>query len=178
MDNAAAAQATQTTVAKHGYPHPQLSPHFALNEFTVSQTAGRAGLRVVDYVTEAVFYNLQALCFDVLEPVRAALGVPVTISSGFRPPVLNALVRGSAPASAHTWGGAADIVVPGMKPADVANTIAALPCMVHVDQLIIEYGQWVHIGLARMGRPRQQRLRAGYSRATGAPVYAPVYGVF
>jgi zinc D-Ala-D-Ala carboxypeptidase len=143
------------------YPDQRLSPHFTLNEFTVSQTAARLGIKVVEFVTPQIYNNIQRLCLDVLEPVRTAFDCPVIVSSGFRPQILNSQIRGSAEKSGHKDGLAADIIIPGVAPSVVAQRIAKLPCFAHIDQLIIEYDQWLHVAIAPLGdKPRRQRLRA------------------
>lgn len=142
----------------------RLSAHFELAEFTRSQTAARQGIAMDP--PEAVQANLARLCALVLEPLRLALG-PVFVSSGFRPPELNRLVGGS-PRSAHVDGRAADIAVPGMSPAAVAEWLVAsgLP----FDQIIHEFGQWVHVAVAPEGaEPRREALTA--RREAGRTVY-------
>lgn len=142
----------------------RLSPHFSLSEFIRSQVAARQGIAMEP--PEAVRANLARLCALVLEPLRLALG-PVFVSSGFRPPELNRLVGGSA-RSAHVDGRAADIEVPGMPPVEVAAWLVAsgLP----FDQVIHEFGQWVHVAVAPEGaEPRREALTA--RREAGRTVY-------
>ena len=55
----------------------------------------------------------------VLQSIRSRFGAAVTINSGYRTPQYNAKVGGVAH-SQHCYGTAADIVVKGQKPADVA----------------------------------------------------------
>ena len=55
-----------------------------------------------------------------LQSLRSALGRPVYITSGYRNPQHNARV-GGAPDSLHLKGMAADIVVRGMHPEDLAQ---------------------------------------------------------
>lgn len=59
-----------------------LSPHFALHEFTKSDTAERNGINNNPGPTE--IENLQRLCLTILEPVRRHFESPVIIRSGFR----------------------------------------------------------------------------------------------
>lgn len=58
----------------------------------------------------------------MLEEVRNHFNVPVTINSGYRTVAYNAQVGGSK-TSYHTYGMAADIVVKGVKPEDVAQYV-------------------------------------------------------
>jgi len=144
----------------------QLSPHFSLSEFTRSQTAARHGLIIE--TPESIRLELTRLCFLVLEPLRKAFG-PVVVTSGYRPPELNRLIGGSD-TSAHQYGRAADIVVPGRTPQAVAEWLASRP--LPFDQVILEYYQWVHVSIAEQDhRPRRQALTA--MRVDGRTVYLP-----
>lgn len=143
---------------------PQLSQHFHLDEFTVSQEATRRGLD--NTPTPPAMRGLLRLA-ALLEDVRVLLGEqPISISSGYRSPAVNKAVGGS-PKSAHLAGLAADFVCPGYgTPLQVCQEIAGSG--IAFDQLIYE-GTWVHIGLAPVGAvPRREVLTARFLR--GAPV--------
>jgi len=132
-----------------------LSQHFTLEELTFSQTAARQGIN--NTASPDIIANLRILAAK-LEEVRAFLGeVPLIISSGYRGPALNAAVKGSL-TSAHMNGLAADFTAPSYG--DVLNVAQAIANSgIVFDQLIHEYGTWVHIGLERPGTvPRQQLL--------------------
>ena len=86
----------------------QLTPHFKLYEFTRSGVAADHDLSNCPNAAQTA--ALEALCQNVLEPLRHRFG-PIVISSGFRSPAVNRLIPGAAPASQHTKGEAADIVV-------------------------------------------------------------------
>jgi len=86
-----------------------LTPHFKLSEFINSPTAKARGID--NTPTVAIVNNLKLLCIHVLEPLRQAMGVPITISSGYRCPALNKAVRGKDK-SKHLTGHAADIHLP------------------------------------------------------------------
>lgn len=139
-----------------------LTEHFTLEELVASQVAARR--RIDNRPAPAVVENLRRVA-GVLEQVRAAVGKPITISSGYRCPPLNTAV-GGARESAHLQGLAADINVPGMAPKDLARAIIATG--IQFDQLIYE-GTWVHIGLAT-GKLRNQVLTATF--APGGVVYS------
>ncbi|WP_051294830.1 D-Ala-D-Ala carboxypeptidase family metallohydrolase [Maridesulfovibrio bastinii] len=144
-----------------------LSDNFTLHEFTRSQTAARLGKRVTIDLTSLEYANLVTLCKEVLQPLRGLLYRPITITSGYRPAWLNEAVGGSDH-SAHLEGRAADIVISGMTPRDVAFHLAhsGLP----FDQCIVEFGQWVHISIAKPGEePRRQVLTA--SKRGNATIY-------
>ncbi len=90
---------------------------------------------------------------------------PVIILSGYRSPDVNRLVGGSK-TSAHMRGLAADIRVDGMSCMDLAHFITQnFPSF---DQVILEFGQWVHVGLAE-SNPRGQILTA--KKVNGRTVY-------
>lgn len=145
----------------------QLSKNFHLSELTVSQTAARHGLNNKPNVQAQK--NLDRLCDTVLQPLRDALGQPIIVTSGYRSPEVNRRVGGSA-TSAHCYGCAADIHVPGMSSIELMKKIHSLK--LPVDQVIEEFGQWVHVGIAIPGnKPRYQYLNARY--VGGQAVYSP-----
>lgn len=79
--------------------------NFRLSEFIKSQTAKTLGLsNIPDW--ESV-ENLNKLVDAVLQPLRDHFGVPLYISSGFRCPALNRVIKG-ATNSKHMYGQAAD----------------------------------------------------------------------
>lgn len=140
-----------------GMPRNQLTRNFYLDEFQRSQTATRHGIAIEIVEGGPVYSNLRHLCVRILQPLRDALG-PVHIDSGYRPPRVNRLVGGDD-TSQHLYGLASDILVPGHSPLEVACWIRDY---LHTyDQLIHEYGQWVHVSIAARGRtPRMQCLTA------------------
>jgi hypothetical protein len=143
----------------------QLSEHFELAEFLVSETAARRG--ITNEPTPEVIDNLRRLCQLVLEPLRVKLAHPVVITSGYRSLALNRTVGGS-PTSHHMQGRAADLIVPGMTPLAVcqaANQLK-LPCV----QIIHEFGRWAHLSVAATNE-RTQLLTA--KLAQGKTVYEP-----
>lgn len=149
----------------------QLTPHFALNEFTRSQTATRRGIPNNPGPNEIA--ALKRLCEQVLEPVRAHFGKPVRISSGYRSPRLNAAIGGAA-SSQHRLGEAADFEIPGIANPEVCFWMEK---NLNYDQLILEMytpGQpnsgWIHVSY-RAGRLRNQELTAARGR-WGRTVYS------
>jgi len=56
-----------------------------------------------------------------LQQMRDMIGGPIRITSGYRAPEYNETLSGAAPNSRHTTGEAADIVVDGMSPQQVAQ---------------------------------------------------------
>lgn len=132
-----------------------LSPHFSLAELTGSQVATRQGID--NTPVPAIIANLTRLAM-LLEQVRALVGAPITISSGYRSPALNKAV-GGASNSAHVLGLAADISTNKLAPKALAMLIRQSGIL--FDQLIYE-GTWVHIGLSA-GAPRRQVLTAKFA---------------
>lgn len=123
-----------------------LTKDFTLEEFLRSQEAARMGR---DIIADApTIENLKRLCVLILQPLRDELGRSIHVSSGYRPAWLNTLI-GGAPTSAHQFGCAADIEVAGMSPLAVCRTVERLK--LPTDQVIYEFGQWCHVGIARTG---------------------------
>jgi len=81
-----------------------LTPHFSLEEFTLSSTA--LALRIENTPEPAHRANLQKLA-ERMEEVRALFDVVIEITSGYRNPQVNHAV-GGVPNSAHALGLAAD----------------------------------------------------------------------
>jgi hypothetical protein len=121
----------------------RLSKNFTLEEFLVSQTAVRHGIDMTP--PPEVVANLTRLCETVLQPLREAVNASIFISSGYRPEDLNSLIGGSR-TSQHRFGNAADISVAGWPPLEVAQLIVKLE--LPYDQVIHEFGRWVHVGIA------------------------------
>jgi len=136
----------------------RLSPNFSLSELTNSATAAAQGLPNTPDI-EALA-NLSRLATTVLEPVRALLGVPCSVTSGYRSPAVNAAIpEVGATHSAHQDGRAADIVPKGVS-LDVAfDKIRASD--IPYDQCIKE-SLCLHLSIAREGEaPRGQTLVRG-----------------
>lgn len=135
----------------------RLTKNFTLGEFTRSTTAEIHNITVEVEQDSVVHMNLKRLCVVVLQPLRNALG-PVQITSGYRPPELNHLISGSA-TSQHMYGLAGDIQVKGYSPQEVAEWIR--DNIEDYDQLIHEFGGWVHVSVAPEDRdPRRSCLTA------------------
>ncbi|MFW2439105.1 MAG: D-Ala-D-Ala carboxypeptidase family metallohydrolase [Arenicellales bacterium] len=135
----------------------RLSRNFILSEFTTSQIAARRGID--NSPGREVIDNLHNLAID-LEVVREQVlgGSPVIISSGYRSPKLNVAADGSNK-SDHTRGYAADFICPSFgTPRDVFEAIRHSG--IEFDQLIFEFGYWVHLSFAP--RLRQQVLIASF----------------
>ena len=134
----------------------QLTPHFSLEEFTDSQTAARRGIDNMPSKESQERKNLLRTA-NVLEEVRAILGHPVLVSSGYRNQWLNSAVGGSK-TSAHVHGLAVDFTCPGFgSPKAICKKLEPHMKDLGIDQLIHEYNTWVHLGLRALA-PRHQCL--------------------
>jgi hypothetical protein len=124
----------------------QLTENFSLHELTKSETALR--LNLDNTPDEDTIDSLRLLAQRVLQPVRDHYGMGVKVNSGYRSPESNAAVGGSK-TSDHCKGQAADIEIPSVPNAELAQWI-----MYNLDytQLILEFytpgipdSGWVHV---------------------------------
>lgn len=140
----------------------RLSPNFELEEFTFSQTAVRHD---VDNTPPSEIVARLVKVAHGMELVRSYLGNrPVRISSGFRCDELNALVGGSKN-SAHVQGWACDFTVKGLSTEEVVREIKL--SSLQFDQVLEEFGQWVHISFD----PRNRRQVLRVKKVGGKTVY-------
>ena len=127
----------------------QLSQNFALSDLIRSETAEAEGID--NTPPPGIVENLKRLAAG-LEAVRALLGAPLEISSGYRCAALNEAVGGSG-TSQHLQGLAADFACPGFgTPLEVADAIRRSG--LEFDQCILEYGRWVHLSFSDAPRRR------------------------
>lgn len=149
----------------------KLTNNFSLAEMTKSDTALR--LDMDNTPGDEEIANLQALCENVLQVVRDAYGVGVKVNSGFRHPDVNAAVGGSK-TSDHCKGMAADIEIPGVANADLAEWIVE---NLEFRQVILEFytpgipdSGWVHVSY-NPNDNKKQVLTA--MKENGKTVYKP-----
>ena len=130
------------------------SRHFTLAELTKSDVATKK--KIPNEPDEEVTSNLMALIYNILEPARTRLGVPIIVTSGYRCEKLNKAVGGVAN-SQHIKGQAADLVC--TKRADKLALFDILATM-DVDQLLFETNkagtQWVHVSYNPEGNNRHK----------------------
>jgi hypothetical protein len=132
----------------------QLTEHFTLEEMIASDTADACDIdntpppEVVDELRKTA---------ELLEKVRSALGdVPVTVTSGYRCEDLNDEVGGVAN-SQHMTGQAADFIAPDFgTPDEIYDALQNANPPIPYDQLIREYGDWVHI--SQSDDPRDEEV--------------------
>lgn len=145
----------------------RLSPHFTLAELTVSAAAARLSLD--NSPTPAVLAVLRQTAQD-MERVRSLLGNrPILVTSGYRSDAVNRAVGGSA-TSAHRTGHAVDFTCPSFGSAQkVAHFLAQNLPRDSYDQIIDEFGSWVHIGFGPGKRGQTLTAR----KVAGRTVYTP-----
>lgn len=86
----------------------RLSPHFKVKEFHSKHDP-----------TDVVKVDERLL--TLLERIRAHVGKPVHVNSGYRSPEYNATLKNASPRSQHCNGKAADIWVEGVTPKQIAE---------------------------------------------------------
>jgi hypothetical protein len=129
--------------------------HFTLAEFVKSSTADKLGIK--NDPTFEHQKNIHALVENVLDPLRELVGYPIKINSGYRSKALNTAVKGSA-TSQHCLGQAADIICPKLTAEKLYQLIK--DSGLDFDQLIQEFGMWVHVSYSAFKDNRMQCLRA------------------
>ena len=98
----------------------------------------------------------------------------INVSSGYRCSALNSHPSiGGSNTSAHVQALAVDITFAGMKPYDLAKFIAE-NC-VDYDQIIHEFGRWVHVGLSAQGVVPRHELLTAIKRKNTAGILKTVY---
>ena len=146
-----------------------LSKNFTMAEFTKSDTATKLG---IDNTPKGEHLEAAKKLFEnIVQKVRDHFG-PTVLNSGYRCPELNEAVRGSK-TSQHCQGEAADIEVPGVPNADVAQWVVD-NC--DFDQVILEFytpgipdSGWVHVSYNSDGPNRKSVLTA--MKENGKTVY-------
>lgn len=126
-----------------------MAEFFTKSELTRSDTARIRGID--NTPTPEASDALDALMWNVLDPIRRMWGKPIIVNSGYRCPKLNAAIGGSA-TSQHMKGEAADITAGDpTKNKELFDMIAqsAIP----FDQLIDEKNyRWIHVSYRPNGR--------------------------
>jgi hypothetical protein len=144
----------------------KLSEHVTRSEFERSDTAIKLGIN--NAMNEAQLKSAKALCENVFEPIRAKVGKPIRINSGFRSAALNKRI-GGASSSQHCKGEAMDL--------DLTSRELFIWILKNVefDQAIYEFGDdknaaWFHLSY-RQGNNRKQALKA--IKVSGGTQYIP-----
>jgi len=138
---------------------------FSVAELCVSDKHPK--LVVVPKQGTAEHTNIVNLIVNLLDPVRAAVGKPITVTSGYRAPVLNKAVGGSS-TSNHLRGCAADCVTGNKSTDNMLMVKALLNLELDYDECIIEgasfnskgeivSAKWIHLAY-RKGANRRKLL--------------------
>jgi hypothetical protein len=129
------------------------SPYFSLAELTKTSTG------LPNQPNAAELDNLRYLCRQLLDPLRAALGEPLVINSGFRSEAVNRAVGGSS-SSDHRLGLAADVSI-ASQPDSRSRARVILATLrrynLPFDQIIWytpDQSSHVHLGIRRSGNRR------------------------
>ena len=139
----------------------QLTEHFALEEFTASETAHALG---IDNTPPPEHLDHLKVLAASMEQVRALFGAAIVVSSGYRNPKVNAAVGGVAN-SDHAIGYACDFHVAGLSDMAAAQRIAA--SALKWDQLIWEKGRCVHYSI----NPRMRQMVLSQPGGPGSPTH-------
>jgi len=140
-----------------------LSAHVTLAEFQDSSTATTHGIN--NKMNESQIASAKLLCENVFEPLRIHLNTPIKISSGYRSPQLNKMIKGSL-SSQHCKGEAMDLQIG-------AKGFNFIKDKLEFDQLIWEFGNdenpsWVHVSFS--SKNRKQVLKA--TKKNGKTIYS------
>lgn len=118
-----------------------LSKYFTYEEATYSDTAARLGIENKPNDTQLSNMIDAAKKLDLL---REKVG-PIQVTSWLRTPALNASIPGSSSTSHHTLGWAIDCKCNTMDVLKFCQTAKLLYLPLGFDQIIHEYGRWMHI---------------------------------
>lgn len=134
-----------------------LTEHYLLGEMLRTDSRDPGILAAQEDPPAPIYDHLLTLCRDLLEPdVHAVIG-RTRVNSGYRSPTLNASIPGTARTSLHMLGLAADLVPLDMPLVDAYEAIVARrPAL--LDQLILEFGRWIHVGAPRPGTAARHQL--------------------
>jgi hypothetical protein len=139
----------------------QLSEHFTLEEFIRSDAAKK--LKDDNKPTAEHLKNLKHTAAG-FEQVRALLGGPIHITSGYRNPAVNKAVKGT-PTSAHPMGFAGDFRHGTLTPLECARRLRDSD--IKFDQVILETSRGVvHISFD----PRYRQMVGEQKGAAGTDI--------
>lgn len=136
----------------------KLSKDFMLYEFLDSETATQNNIVEQWSPPIGVVENLRALCDNLLQPLRDALGESISISSGWRCIRLN-IKLGGAGDSWHLSGRAADTNC-ASGPQAIIDKVKGLnlPFDQMIDEMDHKGHRWVHLSFD-LYKNRHQMLR-------------------
>ncbi len=119
---------------------------------------------------EEIMKNVRQVAESIMQPLRNYLGKPITVTSWYRSPQLNAKVGGSK-SSSHMVGEAVDF-----QCNDLLEAFDFIRTNLLFDQLIWEVKgnkRWIHVSYRRLGKNRNQVLVAQWNKQQGKFNYVP-----
>lgn len=140
-----------------------LSKYISRQEFERSTIAVRNGL--ANQLHGDLLDNAKHLCRTVIDAIRDYYKAPVFVTSGYRSETVNRLAGGSVN-SQHVKGEAIDFTVKGVSVKKVFGDIISGDIKgndgkpLQYDQVIDEFGSWIHISYKAFRTNRNEALRA------------------
>ena len=141
-----------------------LTANFSLDEFLVSETADRHGIK--NTPTAAALARIKAVTAPGMQIIRDLVGRAIVMTNAYRNPQVNALV-GGVPTSAHPKGYATDSRAAGLSAFGYASLIRDAmrpsgPLHGKIDQLILESSRnIVHVSFDPKARGQVLTQKAG-----------------
>lgn len=144
----------------------QLSKSFTLEEAVFSETAARKG---IDNSPSSDIIENMKLAAGRLQLFRDDLNQPILVNSWYRCRELNEAIPGSAKTSAHITGWAIDCKVAGLTPHQVCKLAYEYlrSNSIGFDQIIHEFGSWMHVSFEPTGRGQLLTIFAGGGYKSG-----------
>jgi len=136
----------------------RLSPHLTFGEAVTTEHV--EFLELQQNPPADILANLARFAAGLFESSRAIIGRPWHVNSMYRCPELNAALPGRSKTSQHMRGLAGDLLPIRLPLMDAFEKLrkAVLDGSLPADQLIWEYGRWIHLGDSIEGSagPRRQ----------------------
>ena len=131
-------------------PSDKISKYVCYGEIIRSDTARRNGID--NTPNKATIDKIKLLCKNVFDKVREHFGVPLFVSSCYRTPELNKIVKGK-PTSQHLKGEAIDIDCDVFGKVTNKQLFEFIRDNLNFDQLLWEGGiyGWVHVSYKETG---------------------------
>lgn len=146
-----------------------VSEHLSWAEATTTQHRDPEILREQKNPPPPIRMNLVRAAADVFEPARALVG-SLIVTSAYRCPALNAAIKG-AKTSRHMDGLAFDVIPKALEPHDAFVRLAQSG--IAFDQLIWEYGEWIHLGGTAHGQEPRRQILAYYTHGEKSVPWRP-----
>lgn len=155
----------------------QLSKNLSLKEAVKSNTATRLGID--NTPSQEAINSLKAIAEHVFQPLRDHFGIPIGVSSGYRSPELNKVIKGSK-TSQHMAGEALDLdadIYGGVSNKEIFEFIKD---NLTFDQMIWEFGDdnepdWVHVSY-KINDVNRGRILKAQRDSKGQTYYTVING--